>query len=577
MPKPDHFATPSSAFSEFVDQNNYDEISSYGGSTSCSDTEPELQDFESDVFSTRESDEDDAGDGNQTISGRAWTRAAPTADEQRPRSTPRVCALTARSEDIASIEECFQLFINDEIIDAVIACTNKRAEAAYSKESQKKWKPVDRVEIKAFLGVLLLIGRFRESRESTDHLWRRNTAFSRQIYAAAMSRDRFKEIFKFIRFDDVATKAERKAEDKLAPLRAITNIFAANCRECYEASNVGTVDEQLVTFKGRCPFKVYMPREPGKYGMKLCTLCDAKTYYCCNFDVYLGRRGNTIQKAEEEHVVKKLTSFWDQSERVVTTNNCFTDITLAEDLLRDHIFLVGTMRRNRKHLPRSIISAQLRERFTSEFLSTNELTLVSYIPKPRKCVIALSSLHRRYDICGLEDNYRPEIISYYNSTKDSVSTLDKLLKEYSCRRSTKHWPLSLFLNYVDVAAYNAFVIWLVKNPTWECSSSMKKKRKMFLEKLGDEMCSENIDRRASEFESRSLVLQKHIARAIESTGRRLKRKKITIEFRKRSRCYICIGNDNKYSSRCDECLQNICNSHVIIQKQTVCTNCIELE
>lgn len=83
-------------------------------------------------------------------------------------------------------------------------------------------------------------------------------SFLWQIYMAAMSRDRFREIVRFMRFDDMNIRKERKATDKLAPLRAITDIFVANCRDLFDARNVGTIDKQLVNFYEGCPFKVYM-------------------------------------------------------------------------------------------------------------------------------------------------------------------------------------------------------------------------------------------------------------------------------------------------------------------------------
>lgn len=84
-------------------------------------------------------------------------------------------------------------------------------------------------------------------------------SFLCQIYTVAMSRDRFREIVRFMCFDDMNIRKERKATDKLAPLRAITDIFVANCRDLCGATNVGTIDKQLANFYERCPFKVYMP------------------------------------------------------------------------------------------------------------------------------------------------------------------------------------------------------------------------------------------------------------------------------------------------------------------------------
>ena len=77
-----------------------------------------------------------------------------------------------------------------------------------------------------------------------------------------------------------------------------------------------------------------------------------------------------------------------------------------------------------------------RQKFSSQFLFTDDLTLVSYIPKPRKCVILLSSLHREHYILGPEQNFKPDIIRFYNNTKNGVDALDKIVREYSSREWT---------------------------------------------------------------------------------------------------------------------------------------------
>uniref|UniRef100_A0A6P7F5V8 Uncharacterized protein LOC114326169 n=1 Tax=Diabrotica virgifera virgifera TaxID=50390 RepID=A0A6P7F5V8_DIAVI len=98
-------------------------------------------------------------------------------------------------------------------------------------------------------------GRFRESHEKVHNLWSNtNQSFTRPIYKASLSRDRFISILKHIRFDNLDTRAERRERDKLAPIREIADLFAQNCRQSYEPSAFGTNDEQLIDFRGRCPF-----------------------------------------------------------------------------------------------------------------------------------------------------------------------------------------------------------------------------------------------------------------------------------------------------------------------------------
>ena len=42
------------------------------------------------------------------------------------------------------------------------------------------------------------------------------------------------------------------------------------------------MDEQLVMFRGCCPFKVFIPNKPRNYGIKIWVLADSENAYCCN-------------------------------------------------------------------------------------------------------------------------------------------------------------------------------------------------------------------------------------------------------------------------------------------------------
>jgi hypothetical protein len=54
-----------------------------------------------------------------------------------------------------------------------------------------------------------------------------------------------------------------------------------------------TVDESMVMYKGKyCPIRLYMPKKPVRFGIKVWTAADALSKYLWNFDVYCGKNGN---------------------------------------------------------------------------------------------------------------------------------------------------------------------------------------------------------------------------------------------------------------------------------------------
>ena len=70
-----------------------------------------------------------------------------------------------------------------------------------------------------------------------------------------MSLARFKFLLQCIRFDEIATRNERKKLNKLAPIREMFESFVANCKKAYCVSPYMTVDEKLEPFRGRCGFR----------------------------------------------------------------------------------------------------------------------------------------------------------------------------------------------------------------------------------------------------------------------------------------------------------------------------------
>lgn len=236
------------------------------------------------------------------------------------------------------------------------------------------------------------------------------------------------------------------------------------------------------------------------------------------------------------------------------------------------------MRKNRKDLLKILLDIKSRAVYTSHFLFTTDLTLVSYITKPRKFVILLSSTHHEHEIANENEKFKPDIILAYNKTKSGVDVLDKLVREYSCKRNTRRWPLRLFFNLIDVACYNAFVLWIIKNPEWKGDSSIKYRRKLFLQDMGLELAKSQIDRRVNKIAEDGRGFRKMVTTSIESTG--VKIQQITendtaTSSTKRGCCRLCRGNDNKHSRRCDKCNKFVCGQHSksITIKRTTCVYC----
>ena len=84
--------------------------------------------------------------------------------------------------------------------------------------------------------------------------------------------------------------------------------------------------------------------------------------------------------------------------------------------------------------------------YSTNFAYHRDATVCSYVPKKKKAVVLLSSMHMPAEVEETQ-SAKPEIIKYYNKTKGGVDTMDKMLGEYTVKRQTLWWPLAFFLQH----------------------------------------------------------------------------------------------------------------------------------
>lgn len=130
--------------------------------------------------------------------------------------------------------------------------------------------------------------------------------------------------------------------------------------------------------------------------------------------------------------------------------------------------MLGTVRKNRRFIPPIMLDMKKKPLFHSEYVFDNNLrgTMVSYKAKRNKFVTLLSTFHTSKQTEFPDVDKKPEIIKMYNKTKGGVDTLDQLVGTYRCKRKVKRWPVAFYANMMDISAWNAFVLFVMLNPTW---------------------------------------------------------------------------------------------------------------
>lgn len=225
--------------------------------------------------------------------------------------------------------------------------------------------------------------------------------------------------------------------------------------------------------------------------------------------------------------------------------NFFTSVPLALKLLSKKTSLVGTIRANKRELPKNC--KQKKDdmaRFSTLLYESNRCTLTVYKSKPNKKVLVLSTKHKHVKI-DKTNKRLPETVSFYNNTKFGVDITDQMARKYSVKSGSRRWPLQVFFNILDLAGINSWILY--KNTTGETIS-----RKDFLFRLAEELASEYQTAREKPQE----------INIPSSSG--------TLPVRKW--CQIGYCNNNKTTTICDICKKNLCGK-CTQRKIYVCKNC----
>uniref|UniRef100_A0A0K8W812 PiggyBac transposable element-derived protein 4 n=1 Tax=Bactrocera latifrons TaxID=174628 RepID=A0A0K8W812_BACLA len=248
--------------------------------------------------------------------------------------------------------ECFNIFFTDEIISEVVRWTNTEIIQNRSDDmTSATVKETNVDEIRALIGILTLTAVLKDNHLTTEELFNAR-------YTATMSRDRFDYLIRHLRMDDKALRPSLRPSDAFTPIRNIWNIFIKQCQSSYIPGSHITIDEQLLGFRGRCPFKMYIPNKPKKYGIKIPMICDSSTKYMFNAIPYPGKTTITSNLPLGECYVKELSRPIHDTCRCITYDNWFTSIPLAKDLLKEpyKLTLVGTVRSNKREIPEEFTS-----------------------------------------------------------------------------------------------------------------------------------------------------------------------------------------------------------------------------
>ena len=298
------------------------------------------------------------------------------------------------------------MFFRDNLLEEICKWTNKEGQGVFL----NNWKDTTVAELRKVIGTLLLVGVYKSSNEDLSQLW--HMEHGRPIFRKIISRNRFQNILRVLRFDDAAARRSARSPNKFSPIRNVFEIWNKSQLDAYVPGTNLTIDEQPVTFRGRCPFRQYMPSKPRKYGIKIWAICDSTAHYVLKTDVYKGREiGEPKETNLGLKVVLKLSEPFQKSGRNITSDNFFTNLELGRKLLMQNLTIVGTIQKNTIKLPAEFVSTKDRKEFTTLYGFQKEAMIASYGPKKKKVVTLLSAMHLDKCTESPGPEKKPEVIT----------------------------------------------------------------------------------------------------------------------------------------------------------------------
>ncbi|GFO12878.1 PiggyBac transposase uribo2 [Plakobranchus ocellatus] len=198
------------------------------------------------------------------------------------------------------------------------------------------------------------------------------------------NRDRYYLLLTFLHFNNNDNLPAADHPDfKLHKIQPVITDLIKKFLRFYRSHKNILIDESMVGYKGKTPhLRQYIPnKHHARFGIKLWCLCDSTSSYTSSLKSLKGAADSGDRQAEGMTYtlvlrMMEVAGLFHRGHHL-GLDNYFTSPALLYDLYGTHVSATGTVRRNRKGLPKSVTSAKLDNKHVAERKRGN-LLCVSY-------------------------------------------------------------------------------------------------------------------------------------------------------------------------------------------------------
>jgi len=218
----------------------------------------------------------------------------------------------------------------------------------------------------------------------------------------------------------------------------------------------------IVKYRGRFIFRQYIPKKRKLFGIKIHKQYD-EAGYTCAMRVYFGKdpQSATDDMTATHATVRHLTRRVEGLGHKLFMDSLFSSPRLFDDLGGHKINSSGTVRPNRKDMPRNFGPKQLKlKRGDLRVKTRGGLTALFW--KDRREVYMLTNMDPPPAEGHFCDNsnrpVKPQIVDRYNRRMGFVDIADRMANSYSMVRCKLKWNTKLFFHFLDLTVLNRWIL-----------------------------------------------------------------------------------------------------------------------
>lgn len=339
----------------------------------------------------------------------------------------------------------FQLFIDKEVINLIVTETNRYAHqitSANRKSRNKLWMETTDEEMYKFFGILICMGLVRVP--IINLYWSKHPLYHNRFIASKMRRDRFLLLLQHIHFNN--NENLPNSQDRLFRIRPLLTLLNTRYQNILTPGKEVVIDESMIPWRGRLGIRQYIKNKRHKYGVKLYKLCTLEGY-TIRVKVYCGKEENQ-NVSTDPHTVRVVMSLMDHlldSGRILYGDNFYSGVSLVKKLQSKKTFYCGTLRANRRGLPKGFIKYGIKK---NEVVGVHNSKGVKIIKWQDKRPILMITNKKDHGI-SLQDTgkknrksepvLKPKCIIDYNKAKKGVDLSDQMSSYYTSLRKGLKW------------------------------------------------------------------------------------------------------------------------------------------